>query len=70
VKYPITNPAQSPEAVQINACHGALISFENTAAPNLNDSGKVKTAARYNNGVKITDAMNNYIFKVYSILLF
>jgi hypothetical protein len=59
VKYPITNPAQSPETVQMNACHGALISLENTASPNLNDSGKVKTAARYNNGVKINEAINN-----------
>lgn len=45
VKYPMTSPAQSPAAVQTNACHGSLTSFANTASPNLKDSGRDNTAA-------------------------
>jgi hypothetical protein len=46
VKNPITNPAHNPEAVQMNACHGSLVSLENTFTPNAYVGGRDRYAER------------------------
>jgi hypothetical protein len=67
VKNPITNPAQSPVTVQTKAWYGSLVSYEKTLAPKEKLDGREIAAAKYNNGVKMTEEINNYIFKVYYI---
>ena len=57
------NPPHRPTKVQTNAWTGVL------SLPSfLKFEGKEIIAAKYNNGVKRTDEITNWYFKVYSIL--